>query len=294
MSIVHWELYVCARAHVHVLLLNITLWLLVFMYALSIFLTPWVCKNASWLGWLLVFFSQDVPPTPGQPVKEPMFIPVAVGLLDSNGKDMPLTSVYHEGLLQAVTSNGQPVSTTVLRVTKVVLILEQHPSCLIDQWGFVQNLKSNPMPLLWCLICKVWVWAWAWAWAWAGGRRRMRKLEKRAEEEEKVKWAGTIAGEWDIPAHNVTLYVMTGEFPAHDIFSSYGWTRLYESLTFYVGISLLNIWSLYVIGGNTPSHDRFSKGWTKSFIFYVRGCPRSIFEVNMRRAAIFSPMIEFF
>ncbi|KAJ8643267.1 hypothetical protein MRB53_005015, partial [Persea americana] len=63
-------------------------------------------------------FSQDVPPTPGQPVKEPMFIPVAVGLLDSNGKDMPLTSVYHKGLLQTVTSNGQPVSTTVLRVTK--------------------------------------------------------------------------------------------------------------------------------------------------------------------------------
>lgn len=79
-----------------------------------------------------MFFSQDVPPTPGQPVKEPMFMPVAVGLLDSNGKDMPLTSVYHEGLLQTVTSNGQPVSTTVLRVTKVVLILEQHPSCLIS------------------------------------------------------------------------------------------------------------------------------------------------------------------
>ncbi|KAF8369838.1 hypothetical protein HHK36_032140 [Tetracentron sinense] len=53
-------------------------------------------------------FSQEVPTTPGQPVKEPMFIPVALGLLDSNGKDIPLTSVYHEGMLQSVASNGQP------------------------------------------------------------------------------------------------------------------------------------------------------------------------------------------
>ncbi|KAK1266183.1 hypothetical protein QJS04_geneDACA000378 [Acorus gramineus] len=63
-------------------------------------------------------FSQEVPPTPGQSVKEPMFIPVAVGLLDSKGKDMPLTSVHHNELLQSVVSNGQPVSTTILRVTK--------------------------------------------------------------------------------------------------------------------------------------------------------------------------------
>ncbi|XP_043690608.1 puromycin-sensitive aminopeptidase-like [Telopea speciosissima] len=63
-------------------------------------------------------FSQEVPPTPGQPVKEPMFIPVAVGLLDKNGKDMPLTSVYHEGMLLSVEKNGQPVFTTVLQVKK--------------------------------------------------------------------------------------------------------------------------------------------------------------------------------
>ncbi|XP_075478773.1 puromycin-sensitive aminopeptidase-like [Primulina tabacum] len=63
-------------------------------------------------------FSQEVPPTPGQPLKEPMFIPVALGLLDSKGKDMPLSSVYHDGKLENVTSNGQPVHTIVLRVTK--------------------------------------------------------------------------------------------------------------------------------------------------------------------------------
>ena len=63
--------------------------------------------------------SQEVPPTPGQPVKEPMFIPVAVGLLDSTGKEISLSSVYYDGTLQSIASNDQPAYTTVLRVTKV-------------------------------------------------------------------------------------------------------------------------------------------------------------------------------
>ncbi|XVF78889.1 hypothetical protein PTKIN_Ptkin14bG0173900 [Pterospermum kingtungense] len=63
-------------------------------------------------------FSQEIPPTPSQPVKEPMFIPVTVGLLDSSGKDMPLSSVYHDGTLQSIATNNQPVFSTVLRVTK--------------------------------------------------------------------------------------------------------------------------------------------------------------------------------
>lgn len=68
---------------------------------------------------LLGYFSQEVPPTPGQPVKEPMFIPVALGLLDSTGKDLPLSSVYHDGRLESIASNDKPVYSTVLRVTKV-------------------------------------------------------------------------------------------------------------------------------------------------------------------------------
>ncbi|CAO2819095.1 unnamed protein product [Amaranthus hypochondriacus] len=63
-------------------------------------------------------FSQEVPPTSGQPVKEPMFIPVATSLLDSHGKDMPLSSVYHDGTPESLVINGQPVHTVVLRVTK--------------------------------------------------------------------------------------------------------------------------------------------------------------------------------
>ncbi|KAH1106205.1 hypothetical protein J1N35_009973 [Gossypium stocksii] len=67
-------------------------------------------------------FSQEVPPTPGQPVKEPMFIPVSIGLLDSSGRDIPLSSVYHNGTLRSVACNNQPVLSTVLRVTKVTVL----------------------------------------------------------------------------------------------------------------------------------------------------------------------------
>ncbi|KAL6501710.1 Puromycin-sensitive aminopeptidase [Orobanche gracilis] len=64
-------------------------------------------------------FIQEVPPTPGQPLKERMFIPVALGLLDSNGNDIPLSAVYHDGQLEKLTRDGQPIpTTTVLRVTK--------------------------------------------------------------------------------------------------------------------------------------------------------------------------------
>jgi len=35
--------------------------------------------------------AQSLPPTPGQPVKEPMVIPLVIGLVGPNGEDMPLT-----------------------------------------------------------------------------------------------------------------------------------------------------------------------------------------------------------
>ncbi|KAI7994084.1 Puromycin-sensitive aminopeptidase [Camellia lanceoleosa] len=63
-------------------------------------------------------FSQEVPPTPGQAVKEAMFIPVAVGLLDSSGKDMAFSSVYHDGKLESVARYDLPGHTTVLKITK--------------------------------------------------------------------------------------------------------------------------------------------------------------------------------
>ncbi|EPS65572.1 hypothetical protein M569_09205, partial [Genlisea aurea] len=63
-------------------------------------------------------FSQNVPATPGQLKKETMFIPVALGLLDSNGSDIPLSSVQHNGKIESLTDGGQPVHTAILRVTQ--------------------------------------------------------------------------------------------------------------------------------------------------------------------------------
>ncbi|KAJ1694393.1 hypothetical protein LUZ63_011091 [Rhynchospora breviuscula] len=80
-------------------------------------------------------FSQEVPPTPGQPVKEPMFIPVAVGLLDSTGKDMPLSSLYSNGVLKTITS-GEPVYTTVLHFNKKE-----------EEFEF-SNIPERPVPSL--------------------------------------------------------------------------------------------------------------------------------------------------
>lgn len=72
----------------------------------------------TWFNVIFKIFSQEVPPTPGQPIKEAMFIPVAVGLLDSSGKDIPLTSFYHNEVLQTIASS-ELSSTAVLHLTKV-------------------------------------------------------------------------------------------------------------------------------------------------------------------------------
>ncbi|HML11899.1 MAG TPA: aminopeptidase N, partial [Xanthobacteraceae bacterium] len=51
--------------------------------------------------------AQTVPPTPGQPVKEPMTIPLALGLVGTDGRDLPL-----------VLAGGGPVARGVLTITK--------------------------------------------------------------------------------------------------------------------------------------------------------------------------------
>jgi len=62
---------------------------------------------------------QEVPSTPGQPTKEPMLLPLAVGLLDSHGKDMRLTSVKDGASLHNLTSaEGDFTTTAVLQVDK--------------------------------------------------------------------------------------------------------------------------------------------------------------------------------
>ena len=51
--------------------------------------------------------AQGVPPTPGQPVKEPMVIPLAIGLIGANGRDMSLSL-----------DGGRPVVRGVLAITQ--------------------------------------------------------------------------------------------------------------------------------------------------------------------------------
>jgi aminopeptidase N len=51
--------------------------------------------------------AQVVPATPGQPSKEPMMIPLAIGLVDRDGNDLPLAL-----------ANGKPVERGVLVLTK--------------------------------------------------------------------------------------------------------------------------------------------------------------------------------
>ena len=53
-------------------------------------------------------------------MKEPMLLPLAVGLLDSQGQDMRLTSVKDGASLHNLTSSdGSFVTTAVLHVDKV-------------------------------------------------------------------------------------------------------------------------------------------------------------------------------
>eukprot|EP00897_Mesotaenium_endlicherianum_P009226 jgi/Mesen1/8331/ME000046S07721 len=63
--------------------------------------------------------TQEVPPTPGQPHKLPMLLPLRVGLLNSQGRDMELSAVYDGDSLQLISSpEGTPCTSVVLRVEK--------------------------------------------------------------------------------------------------------------------------------------------------------------------------------
>ena len=59
--------------------------------------------------------TQSCPPTPGQATKEPFVIPLAVGLVDLDGKDLPI-SIASKALFGGVRSNGS--RTAVLAVTE--------------------------------------------------------------------------------------------------------------------------------------------------------------------------------
>jgi hypothetical protein len=69
--------------------------------------------------------TQVVPPTPGQPTKLPMVIPMAVGLLGPDGADMPLTM------------GGQALGTTT------VLKMDQ-----ASQTFVFDGVQTKPVPSL--------------------------------------------------------------------------------------------------------------------------------------------------
>lgn len=71
-------------------------------------------------------FKQTCPPTPGQPHKKPLFIPVKMGLLDQKGKIIPLQREGH----------SEPVQETVLHI--------QNPAEMV----VFKNVSSPPIPSL--------------------------------------------------------------------------------------------------------------------------------------------------
>jgi aminopeptidase N len=57
--------------------------------------------------------AQVVPPTPGQPVKEPMVIPLAIGLVGSDGRDLPLVPKDRHVTPDGVITLTKPTETFV-------------------------------------------------------------------------------------------------------------------------------------------------------------------------------------
>src|SRR4029077_10298254 len=59
--------------------------------------------------------SQSVPPTPGQPVKEPMVIPLVVGLVGRDGRDLPLALADRRAIEGGGLGLGKPDNTFVFK-----------------------------------------------------------------------------------------------------------------------------------------------------------------------------------
>ena len=72
--------------------------------------TPEVVANGSWDENGKTYrldIAQTVPPTPNQPVKQPMLMPLAIGLVGKDGRDLPL-----------MLANGKTVERGVLTLTQ--------------------------------------------------------------------------------------------------------------------------------------------------------------------------------
>jgi aminopeptidase N len=76
---------------------------------------------------------QTCPPTPGQTVKQPFVIPLAVGLVDLDGRDLPI-NIESKAMFKAARGNGS--RTAVLAVTQA------------EQSFVFKQVPENPVPSL--------------------------------------------------------------------------------------------------------------------------------------------------
>src|SRR5262249_4597821 len=110
--------------------------------------------------------AQTVPPTPGQPVNEPMTIPLAIGLVGPDGRDLPLAlkdgGTVERGVLtiakpaQSFTFTGvaerptlslnrgfaAPIKVSVNAGTDDLKFLAAHDADPFNRWQAVQSLAS--------------------------------------------------------------------------------------------------------------------------------------------------------
>jgi aminopeptidase N len=110
---------------------------------------------------------QTTPPTPGQPVKEPMTIPLAVALLDSNGREMPLalsdgsspdhgvltltkptetfvfTGVRERPVPSLNRGFSAPVKLAVERTSDDLRFLAAHDTDPFNRWQALQTLATG-------------------------------------------------------------------------------------------------------------------------------------------------------
>ncbi|MES2025880.1 MAG: aminopeptidase N [Pseudomonadota bacterium] len=87
-----------------------------------------------------ITLAQSCPPTPGQAKKLPFHIPVAVGLLDGKGKDMPLSLNGHSGqpetLVLELTSNQQTFHFTNVTEKPVPSLLRNFSAPVVLEYEY--------------------------------------------------------------------------------------------------------------------------------------------------------------
>lgn len=106
-------------------------------------------------------FRQSLPPTPGQPDKKPMLIPIMMGLLGTDGRDLPLPRtilLLHEPEQSFLFENieARPVPSLLRHFSAPVILehdisdedltfLMQHDNDLFNRWDATQKLAAKEL-----------------------------------------------------------------------------------------------------------------------------------------------------